>query len=185
MKKFGNPKLEKYLRSYAKGIIRMAKSLIKRKKKVDTGKLLRSLKYTLNHSKNGYTIDFKGSKHAEFIDKGVRGKGGSVLPDGSKHKSTGGRRTYVDVDGKRKNSPYRFKNKYPRLSAIEAFTKRKGMTDRSAAFLVSRSIYARGIQGISFYSQPIGATRNKFMKQLVQEFGKDVLDKLTMKGKTI
>ena len=184
MKKFGNPKLEKYLRSYAKSIVRQAKGLIKRKQKVDTGKLLRSLKYTLNYEGGRYTIDFKGSKHADFINKGVRGKGGSVLPVGSKHKGTSGRKTFVDVDGKRKLSPYKFKS-FPRLSAIQAYVKRKGITDKSAPFLVSRSIYAKGIQALSFYSQPLAATRNLFMKRLVQEFGEDVLDKLTVKGKTI
>ncbi len=185
MKKFGNPKLEKYLRSYAKSIVRQAKGLIKRKQKVDTGKLLRSLKYVLKHENGQYTIDFQGSKHADFINKGVRGRGGSVLPEGSKHKGTSGRKTFVDVDGKRRLSPYRFKTKYPKLSAIKAYVKRKGITDKSAAFLVSRSIYAKGIQALSFYSQPIAATRNRLMKQLIKEFGEDLLDKITVKGKQI
>jgi len=186
MKTFGSPKLERYLRSYGKSIVRQAKSLIKRKKRVDTGKLLRSLKYKLSYDKTTktYAVDFQGSKHADFINKGVRGKGGSVLPKGSKHKGTSGRKTFVDVDGRRKESPYKFK-RFPRLSAIQAFTRRKGITGKSAPFLIGRSIFARGIKSLSFYSQPIAATQGKFRKELIQKFGEDILDKLMIKGKQI
>ena len=176
--KFGYPSIERYLRSYGKYIIRQARKIIKKKGKKDKGVLLRSLKYKLSKKKGLYDISFKSAKHGDYIDKGVSGKGGKVLPEGSKHKGTSGRKTYIDVDGKRKRSPYKFKNKYPKLSAIKAYVKRKGLTGDGAAFLVSRSIYAKGITGISFYSQPIAWSQEKHRKELMAAFKKDVLNKI-------
>ena len=53
------------------------------------------------------------------------------------------------------------------------------MSLKSMAYIIGRSIKAKGIQGISFYSQPISATRNLFKKQLLIEFKKDILNDIT------
>ena len=96
------------------------------------------------------------------------------MPSGSKHKGTSGRKTYIDVDGRRKPSPYKFKGKYPRLSAIKKFMSRKSISGPGAAFLISRSIYAKGITGISFYSQPIAWSKKKHEKDMMAAFQKDI-----------
>ena len=186
-KKF--PKVEKYLRSYGKFIIRQARKIIKKKGKKDSGKLLSSLKYVLKEKNGIFDIEFLSAKHGEFIDKGVQGLGKKILPDGSTAGQHGGskmrpNRTYIDAEtGKRKRSPYRFKTANIRSSIMESYVQRKGirigdMSVKSMAFIVGRAIKAKGIQGISFYSQPISAFSKKFRSDLMQEFETDVLNQI-------
>ena len=183
------PRVEKYLRKYGKFIIRQARKIIKKKGKQDSGKLLRSLKYVIKEKKGKFDIEFLSAKHGEFIDKGVQGLGRKILPKGSTagtHKGAKMRpnRTYIDAEtGKRKRSPYKFKTANIRSSIMEAFIRRKGikigdMSIKSMAFIIGRGIKAKGIEGISFYSQPIAAFSKKLRKELMQEFEKDVLDQI-------
>tara|TARA_R100000742_G_C4259382_1_gene77213 strand:+ start:232 stop:828 length:597 start_codon:yes stop_codon:yes gene_type:complete len=186
-KKF--PKVEKYLRSYGKFIIRQARKIIKKKGKKDSGKLLSSLKYVIKEKKGVFDIEFLSAKHGEFIDKGVQGLGRKNLPSGSTAKNVKPNRTYIDAaTGKRKKSPYKFKTSNIRPSIMQKYVRRKGlnfknedgtpMSIQSMAFIVGRAIKAKGIQGISFYSQPISAFSKKFRKDLMAEFETDVLNQI-------
>ena len=183
------PRVEKYLRKYGKFIVKQAKKIIKKKGKQDSGKLLRSLKYVIKEKKGKFNIEFLSAKHGEFIDKGVQGLGIRNLPKGSTAGQHGGskmrpNRTYIDAEtGKRKRSPYKFKTPNIRQSIMEAFIQRNGikigdMSIKSMAFIIGRAIKAKGIEGISFYSQPIAAFSNKLRKELMQEFEADVLDQI-------
>ena len=181
-KKF--PKVEKYLRSYGKKIIRQARKIIKKKGKKDSGKLLSSLKFVLKEKKGIFDIEFLSAKHGEFIDKGVKGLGKKNLPPGSKAKNVRPNRTYIDAEtGKRKRTPYKFKTPNIRSSIMEAYIQRNGirigdMSVKSMAFIIGRAIKAKGIQGISFYSQPIAAFSKKFRRELMEEFETDVLNQI-------
>lgn len=186
-KKF--PRVEKYLRKYGKFIVKQAKGIIKKKGKKDSGKLLRSLKYVIKEKNGIFDIEFLSAKHGEFIDKGVQGLGKKNLPSGSKAKNVRPNRTYIDAEtGKRKRSPYKFKTANIRPSIMESYVQRKGlsftnedgsrMSIQSMAYIIGRAIKAKGIQGISFYSQPIAAFSKKLRKELMQEFEADVLDQI-------
>jgi len=183
------PKVEKYLRSYGKFIVRQAKKIVKKKGKKDKGVLLRSLKYVLKLKRGKFDIEFLSAKHGDFIDKGVKGLGRKNLPPGSTAGQHGGakmrpNRTYIDAaTGKRKRSPYKFKTPNIRSSIMESYVQRQGikigdMSVKSMAFIVGRAIKAKGIQGISFYSQPISAFSKKFRQDLMQEFETDVLNQI-------
>jgi len=205
-KKF--PRVEKYLRKYGKFIVGQARKIIKKKGKQDTGKLLRSLKYVLKEKKGIFDIEFLSARHGDFIDKGVQGLGWSILPKpgtnakGEKLKgSTAGMhggaklrpiRTHVDAEtGRRKRSPYRFKTANIRSNIMETYVMRKGisipnedgspMSLKSMAFIIGRAIKAKGIEGISFYSQPVAAFTGKLRKELMQEFERDVLDQIIIR----
>ena len=197
------PRVEKYLRKYGKFIVKQAKKIVKAKGKKDKGVLLRSLKYVIKDKKGKFDIEFLSAKHGDFIDKGVRGLGKGILPKPSTNAkgeqlkgSTAGQhggaklrpnRTYIDAEtGKRKRTPYRFKTANIRSSIMESFVRRKGikigdMSVKSMAFIIGRAIKAKGIEGISFYSQPISAFAKKFKKEIMNEFEKDVLDKFTQR----
>ena len=195
MSKIKYKAVEKYLRSYGKSIIKQARRIIKQKKKNDSGKLLRSLKYVLEEKSEKFNIEFLSARHGEFINKGVQGLGRRNLPKGSTAGMHGGAklrpiRTYIDeVTGKRKRSPYSFKTPNMRSDIMQNYVMRKGikipnkdgsiMSIKRMSYIIGRSIKAKGIQGISFYSQPISATRNLFKKQLLIEFKKDILNNIT------
>jgi len=165
--------LENYLKSYGKYIVRQAKQILSQKGKNVTGKLSKSLKYKIVKSKDGYDIKFLASKYAAFVNKGVSG--------------TQGRRTYIDKDGKRKTSPFKFK-KQPPSSAIEGWIGSKGIkgrdrkgrfiTRKSLAFLIARSIKRKGIPAASFYTQPLSYSFNKFKKDMMQHFKTDILNEI-------
>ena len=165
--------IENYLKSYGKYIVRQARGILNKRGKNVTGKLSKSLKYKIVKSKDGYDIQFLASKYAAFVNKGVSG--------------TQGRRTYIDKDGKRKVSPFKFK-KQPPSSAIEGWIGNKGIkgrdrkgrfiTRKSLAFLIARSIKRKGIPAASFYTQPLSYSFNKFKKDMIQHFKTDILNEI-------
>ncbi len=162
--------IENYLKSYGKYIVRQARGILKSKGKDTTGKLSGSLKYKVTKDKEGFEIKFLASKYASFVNKGVSG--------------TEGRRTYIDKDGKRKTSPFRFK-KQPPSNVIERWTVAKGIkgrdrkgrfiTRKSLAFLIARSIKRKGIPAASFYTQPLSYSYKVFKKEMEKNFKQDVL----------
>ena len=165
--------LENYLKSYGKYIVRQARGILNKRGKNVTGKLSKSLKYKVIKDKEGYEIQFLASKYAAFVNKGVSG--------------TEGRRTYIDKDGKRKTSPFKFK-KQPPSNVIERWTVAKGIkgrdrkgrfiTRKSLAFLIARSIKRKGIPAASFYTQPLSYSFNKFKKDMIQHFKTDILNEI-------
>ena len=162
--------IENYLKSYGKYIVRQARGILNRRGKNVTGKLSKSLKYKVIKDNDGFDIKFLASKYAAFVNKGVSG--------------TQGRRTYIDKDGKRKTSPFRFK-KQPPSSVIEGWIGNKGIkgrdrkgrfiTRKSLAFVIARSIKRKGIPAASFYTQPLSYSYKVFKKEMVKHFKSDVL----------
>ena len=74
--------LERYLNSFGKSVVNNAKGILKRKKKVVSGKLLNSISYKLKKDNDGLTVQFMMVDYGTFVDKGVSG--------------TKQKRTYVD-----------------------------------------------------------------------------------------
>ncbi len=180
--------IENYLKSYGKYIVRQARGILKSKGKDTTGKLSSSLKYKVTKEKEGFEIKFLASKYAAFVNKGVSGTKGS--------------RTYIDKDGKRKRSPFRFK-KQPPSNVIEGWVRQKGIQGRSKgtkyklkdgtvktsgagrfmkrkslAFVIARSIKKKGIPAASFYTQPLSYSYNVFKKEMIKHFKEDVLNNI-------
>lgn len=165
--------IENYLKSYGKYIVRQARGILKSKGKDTTGKLSSSLKYKVTKEKEGFEIKFLASKYAAFVNKGVSGTKGS--------------RTYIDKDGKRKRSPFRFK-KQPPSNVIEGWIRNKGIqgrdikgrfiTRKSLAFVIARSIKKKGIPAASFYTQPLSYSYNVFKKEMIKHFKEDVLNNI-------
>ena len=185
MKNIDFKSVERYLKSYGKFIVRQAKRILKKKKKKASGKLYNSLKFKINKKKGSYSFEFLMSDHGKFINSGVKGLGKGILPKGSKAKNVRPNRTFIDVDGKRKRSPYKYKSKNVKRGVLDKWIVRKGIAPRDdkgkftsrkgLAFIIGRAIKAKGIQGISFYSQPIAFSRNKFRKEMMEKFGEDIL----------
>jgi len=161
--------IENYLKSYGKYIVRQAKGLLKFN--TATGRLQSSLKHKVKKTNEGFELQFLASRYAAFLNKGVSGN--EV------------RRTYIDSRGKRKASPFRFKNEQPPSAPIERWTIAKGIkgrdrkgrfiTRKSLAFLIARSIKRKGIRALSFYTQPLSWSYNEFKKEMEKNFKQDVL----------
>ena len=173
MAKLRKNNLEKYLRQFAKNIIRRGKQILKAKGK--EGKLSDSLNYRLEATNNGYNLVFKGADYAAFVDKGVSGT-----------KTT---RTFHNIDGKRKRSPFRYKagvGNSPNIGALEKWISRKGIKGRdketgrfiktkSLAYLFSKSIQRKGLAATSFFSKPISIELEKLDTELLNNFKTDII----------
>ena len=174
MAKLKTEHTKKLLTSFAKGIIEQAKKILKAKKKNVSGKLLNSLKYKLKADKNGFTLSFKGAKHANFVDKGVSG--------------VKKRRMFNNIYGKTKKSPFSFKSgvgNSPNIGALEKWISRKGIRGRgelgrfiktkSLAYLFSKSIQREGLKATSFFSTSVYTQYKKFKPKLLAAFKQDII----------
>ena len=168
-------KIERYLRSYGKYIVRQARQILQKRK--SSGKLSKSLKYKLVKDEDGYDLKFLSAKYGDYIQKGVSGTQVS--------------RSYIGIDGKRTQSPFRYKSgvgNSPNIGALMKWISRKNIRGRddlgrfiktkSLAYLFSKSIQRKGIKSASFYSQPISFSFNKFKKEMLANFKEDVLNNI-------
>ena len=169
--------LERYLNSFGKSVVNNAKGILKRKKKVVSGKLLNSISYKLKKDNDGLTVQFMMVDYGTFVDKGVSG--------------TKQKRTYVDYKGKRKDTPYEFgKTRDGGLTrGLDNWIVRRGIAPRDAKgrfisrkslkFLIARKIYTQGIQGISFFQKPLQIGMRDFYNQVGKAIKEDIENIIT------
>ena len=169
--------LENYLNRFAKSVVNNAKGILKRKKKVVSGKLLNSISYKLKKDNDGLTVQFMMVDYGTFVDKGVSG--------------TKQKRTYVDYKGKRKDTPYEFgKTRDGGLTrGLDNWIVRRGIAPRDAKgrfisrkslkFLIARKIYTQGIQGISFFQKPLQLGMRDFYNQVGKAIKEDIENIIT------
>ena len=150
--------VENFLNSWAKGVVRQQKNILASKNKNVSKKLSNSLKYNLSEYSDGYVLDFFMEPYGKFVDKGVSGKKTS--------------RTYIDVTGKRKRSPYKYRDKQPPAKVFDKWIIKRGIAPRdekgrfitreSLKFLIARSIFFKGIKATSFFSKPLSLALKTF-----------------------
>ena len=168
--------LERYLNSFGKSVVNKSKGILKKKNKVVTGNLLNSIKFKLVNTPVGVNVEFSMLDYGEFIDKGT---------SGSQKK-----RTYVDYEGKRKNSPYSFgKSRDGGLTrGLDKWIVMRGIAPRDARgrfisrkslkFLMARKIYTQGHDGLSFFQQPLGLELRGFASNIGKAVKQDILNNL-------
>ena len=168
--------LERYLNSFGKSVVNKSKGILKKKNKVVTGNLLNSIKFKLVNTPVGVNVEFSMLDYGEFIDKGT---------SGSQKK-----RTYVDYEGKRKNSPYSFgKSRDGGLTrGLDKWIVMRGIAPRDARgrfisrkslkFLMARKIYTQGHDGLSFFQKPLGLELRGFASNIGKAVKQDILNNL-------
>ena len=168
--------LERYLNSFGKSVVNKSKGILKKKNKVVTGNLLNSIKFKLVNTPVGVNVEFSMLDYGEFIDKGT---------SGSQKK-----RTYVDYEGKRKNSPYSFgKSRDGGLTrGLDKWLVMRGIAPRDAKgrfisrkslkFLMARKIYTQGHDGLSFFQKPLGLELRGFASNIGKAVKQDILNNL-------
>jgi len=179
--------LERYLESFGKNVVNKSKGILQKKKKVSSGALLNSLKFNVLKTNNGYKVDFSMLDYGEYVDKGVSGAGGEIKTGKNKGTYTG-ERSYVDYKGQRLKSPYSYTNKMPPTSALDKWTVRRGIAPRDAKgrfltrqslkFAIARSIFIKGIEGISFFQKPLQLELRGFLTEVTKAFKQDILNNM-------
>ena len=160
------------LEKFAKGVVQQAKSNLTRGKKNVTGNLYNSLQYEIEANPNSLALRWKMDELApywKFQDYGVQGKSSST---------------------KAPNSPFRFgtgSGMAGGLSrAIEKwvaarrfqFRDKKGrfLSYDSTAFLISRSIYNKGIKTTSFFTRPFQLNFQQLPQEIATAYALELSD---------
>lgn len=152
------------LSKFAREVVKQSKRNLTNRDKKDTKKLYNSLGYDLNVSKNSFSLAFLMEDYGSFVDQGVRGKKSS---------------------SKAPKSPYRFGSgrgkKGGLTDAINKWTRRKGLQFRekngrflsydSTAFLITRSIYNKGIKPSLFFTKPFERAFKRLPDELIEKYG--------------
>ena len=163
------------LDSFAYDVIEGAKKALKDKNINASKKLSNSLDYKLKVSNNSFSLSFYMEDYGDFIDKGVKGVGGTKA-DGTKWKK------------KRvsSSSPYKYKNKKPPSSVFSDWIVRKGFAPRnkkgqftsrkSLQFAIANSVYHTGIKTTNFFTTPFNREFKNLPDALVEAYSLEVDD---------
>lgn len=167
--------VKKALDKFGSLVVDGAQKELKRKKKNASSRLSKSLDYKVKVSKNSFQLDFLMEDYGKFIDKGVKGIGGSKA-DGSKWKKK-----------RVTNNLYKYKTKKPPASAFNAWTVKRGIaprdekgrftTRKSLQFAIANSVYHTGLETTNFFTKPFEKAFKKLPEELVKAYGLEV-DKL-------
>ena len=170
--------LQEELNKFAKYVIQQSRSNLSKSDKNVSKELYNSLGYNVEVTTKGAELGFSMEQYGEFQDKGVRGKTSSA---------------------KAPNSPFRFGSgtgkKGGLTNSIDKWVRRKGiqfkdrksgrfLSYQSTAFLISRSIYQKGIKPSLFFTKPFVAAFKRLPDELIEAYSigleKDLI-KLTEK----
>lgn len=181
--------IEKELNSFGRQVIRDSKKNLLSGGK-GGGNLEESLDFKVVPNNDGFTVEFTMADYGAFVDKGVKGAGGTIKT--GKHAGTyGGRRHYQTWEGKRKDSPFQYgsgKGSGSIYTGIGKFIKKKGLQPRSKGgqfqttlglkIAIVKVLWTKGIHGISFFQKSLNLGMKKIRKELLGAVEADIIDSL-------
>lgn len=159
------------LDAFGKRVQQQAKTNLSKSDKKDTGKLYESVAYEIAVHKRSFSMSFKLTDYAMFVDQGVKGS---------------------KSNAKAPNSPFKFGTgtgkKGGLTSAIQGWTQRKRiqfrekgtgrfLTYKQTAWVITKSIYSTGLKPTGFFSKPFENEFKKLPDEVVKAYGLEV-DKL-------
>jgi hypothetical protein len=183
--------LKNQLDSFGKEVVRRAKKNLSAAGK-GGGNLEKSIKFEVVEDGDGYSVKFFMADYGTFVDKGVKGAGGTIKT-GDHKGSWGGRRHYINWKGKRQDSPYKYGTgtgqKGGMKKGISSFIRKKGLQPRSAGgqymttaglrAAIMRVLWIKGIHGISFFQNSLMLGMKNFGKDLMGALKEDIIKGLT------
>jgi hypothetical protein len=163
-----NKNTKGYLNSFAKYVIQQSRSNLTKGGKNNQKKLYNSLDKEIEVGANSFRLAFLMEDYAEFVDKGVQGKTSST---------------------KAPNSPFRFGSgtgkkggltqgidKWVQQKRIQFRNKETGkfLSYKSTSYLITRSIYNKGIKPSLFFTKPFEKAFERLPDELIEAYGLDV-----------
>lgn len=163
----GKENVKNALDTFGFNLKKQSRANLTRKGVNDTKKLYESLDYETNVSKNSIEFEFEMSEHGEYLDKGVRGAGG-VRKTTSKFNRKNNKGKLWKI--KAKDSPYRFREKKPPLSALSGWAKSRGLNP----YAVQTVVYHQGIEKTEFFTRAVETQLPKLLDNLGEAYGDDL-----------
>ena len=174
--------IERYLNSFGQNVVEDSKKFLYSKK--GNTALGKSIRFKVVPTATGFSTKFYMDDYGTFIDKGVSG--------------TKKIRRFKNYEGKVITSPYKFgtgsskvgKAKGGMSGIMAKWAKRKGfqwknketgkfMSHKSMGYLIARSIFSKGIKGISFFQRPLELGMKDFPKEMLGAVRDDIINGLT------
>ena len=161
--------LDLILDKYAKLVVNQAKkNLVDERKSL--GNLYKTLNYEVIKESNLFLVDFLMEDYGVFVDKGVKGKT-STYPETTASLSkfqygsgTGKKGGLTDgVNGWLKKKRFQWKD-----------DKGKFMSYESMTYIISRSIYNKGIKATTFFTKPFESGLKTLPNELLESFALDI-----------
>ena len=160
------------LNKFAKYVVQQSRTNLTKGKKNVSKSLYNSIDYDLTVSPNSFSLSFIMDEYGMYQDKGVSGT------------------------EKKYNTPFKYTNKMPPIKPLADWAKFKNIRLRDAkgkfakgnyktiGFLISRSIYRKGIKPSLFFTKPFERSFKNLPQEVVEAFAleiKDLLDFSTKK----
>jgi len=161
--------VEKVITKFRDYVIQQSRSNLSKSSKNNSKALYNSLKGEVVTENNYTIVGFQMADYGTFVDLGVKGKTSS---------------------NKAPNSPYKFGSGTGRkgglTQGINQWVKQKGFQFRdrksgrflsyeSTAYLITRSIFQKGIKPSLFFTKPFEAGYKKYIDvDLIKAFGQDI-----------
>ena len=160
--------VEKELKNFAKYVVTKSRMNLRSSDKNSSGDLSKSLDSNVKVSKNSFELSFLMEDYGVFQDKGVKGKSSSAKAPNSPFK--------FGTGTGRKGGLSEGINKWVKRKRFQFRDKKSGkfLSYDSTAFLISRSIYHKGIAPSLFFTKPFEKAFKKLNKDLVEAYKLDV-----------
>ena len=160
--------INKALQKFTKYVVSQSKANLTRKDKNVRGKLHKSIKGDSFVGANSIGVYFEMEDYGEFQDQGVKGKTSSAKAPNSDFRFGSGT---GQEGGLTKGI-----NQWVRDRGFQFRDKESGrfLSYESTAFLITRSIYNKGIEASRFFSNPFEKGFERLPDELVEAYGLDV-----------
>jgi hypothetical protein len=156
------------LNKFAKGVVMQSKRNLSTNGKRASSALHKSIDYELETYKSSFTLSILMEDYGRFVDQGVKGKRSSAKAPRSPYRFGSG-------TGK-KGGLTKGIDKWVRRKGIQFRNKKTGqfMSYKSTSFLITRSIYNKGIAPSLFFTKPFENAFKRLPDELIEQFGLEV-----------
>jgi len=160
--------VESELNRFAKVVIKEARTALTKKDRNVSKDLYNSLKSEVKVSKNSFELSFYMKDYGKFQDQGVRGKSSSARAPQSEFKFGSG----TGKKGGLTSGIF----EWVKARRFQFSDKKTGrfMTYKATAFLISRSIYQKGLKPTKFFSKPFEKAFTRLSDDLIKAYGLEV-----------
>ena len=159
--------VEKELNKFGKRVVKEAKTALTKKKKNASKELYNSIGYTLNVSKNSFSLSFEMEDYGKFIDEGVKGSESSAKAPRSQFKYKKGI----------KNKPsYKHFVQWVARKGLSGTRDKKGrfVSRKGLAIAVSYGVWRKGLETTDFFRNPFESAFKSLPDELVEAYGLDI-----------
>ena len=162
------------LNDFGKSVVDGSKKELSKQGKNASKSLSNSISYKFKESKNSFELSFFMEDYGKFIDKGVKGVGGTKA-DGTAWKKK--RVTNNDFKYTTKRPPAKAFNNWLVIKGIAPRNKGKFTSRKSIQFAIANSVFHTGLEETKFFTKPFEKAFKKLPEELLQAYGLQV-DKL-------